>query len=218
MCKPVWKRGLPRQRPSGRKKIIAVPYSSCESFDIGMKPKKPIEDNASKLRELNDAIQATIKDRNKSPAHKEKWSEACREFHSSYDQQAFPGGLGESMQKLAKGDAATIESAVQFIEADPMFFRSGYIKEEILKHLSRNPLNDDQKQRLREIILERVRDTRTRREFRRYCRLAPIVNNSEFEAEITKLAGSSGTKPKHAQWVLDRIKQARANSAKPQKK
>ena len=45
MCKPVWKRGLPRQRPSGRKKIIAFPYSSCESFDIGMKSKNKRELN-----------------------------------------------------------------------------------------------------------------------------------------------------------------------------
>ena len=99
-----------------------------------------------------------------------------------------------------------------------MFFRSGYIKEEILEHLSRNPLSDDQKHRLRKIILERVSDTGTRREFRRYCRLAPIVSDPEFEAEIAKLAGPSGTKPKHAQWVLDRIKHARAVSAKMKKR
>src|ERR1051325_11588206 len=178
-----------------------------------MKSTNSIESNAAKLRELNDAIHATVKDRNKSPAHEEKWSEACRQFHSSYDQLAFPRGLGYSMQQLAKKDAETIEYAVQFLEADPMFFRSGYIKEEILEHLSRNPLNDDQKQRLRKVILERVRDTGTRREFRRYCRLAPIVSDADFEVEITKLAGPSGTKPKHAQWVLDRIKQARDVSA-----
>lgn len=55
----------------------------------------------------------------------EAWIEACRQFHLSYDQLAFPGGLGESMRRLIEKDPVTIESAVQFLEADPMFFRSG---------------------------------------------------------------------------------------------
>lgn len=90
-------------------------------------------------------------------------------------------------------DPVTIESAVQFLEADPMFFRSGYIKEEFLEHLSRGiPLNDDQKKRLQQVFLLRVRERRTRREFRRYCRLAPAVSDPSFEKQIAKLAGSSG--------------------------
>jgi hypothetical protein len=106
-----------------------------------------------------------------------------------------------------EGDPTTIETAVTFLEVDPMFFRSGYIKEEILEHLSRNTLNHDQRRRLQQVILARVRETKTRREFRRYCRLAPTVSDPSFEAEIAKLAGPSGTKPKHAQWVLDRLRQ-----------
>jgi hypothetical protein len=57
------------------------------------------------------------------------------------------------------------------------------------------------------VILARVRDPKTRREFRRYCRLAPFVSDAEFEEEIRRLSGPSGAKPKRAQWVLEHLRQ-----------
>ncbi len=193
---------------------LVPPSTHSITYSWPFTMKNSIEENAAKLRDLNDAIHATLKDRNKSANHRKRWAEACHQFHSSYDKLAFPGGLGEAKKKLVAGDSATIESAVQFLEVDPIFFRSGYIKEEILEHLSRSELSDGQKRRLREVILQRIRDTRTRREFRRYCRLAPKVSDPDFEAEVAALVGPSGVKPKHAQWVLDRIKQSRAENAR----
>jgi hypothetical protein len=126
----------------------------------------------------------------------------------SFDQLAFPGGLTEGIRRLTAHDLGTIESAVVFLEVDPHFFRSGYIKEDLLEHLRWAPLDQDQKRRLQQVILMRVRDPRTRREFRRYCRLAPFVTDPQFEEEIAKLAGPTGIKPKHAKWVLEHIRQA----------
>jgi hypothetical protein len=83
--------------------------------------------NAAKLRDLKEAVKSTFRVRHEGASQIEAWSEACRQFHLSYDQLAFPGGLGESMRRLIEKDPVTIESAVQFLEADPMFFRSGYI-------------------------------------------------------------------------------------------
>ncbi len=60
---------------------------------------------------------------------------------------------------------------------------------------------------LQQVIVARIRDPKNRREFRRYCRLAPFVTDVDFEKEISRLAGPSGTKPKRALWVLEHIRQ-----------
>ena len=111
------------------------------------------------------------------------------------------------MLQLRAAEPAAIELAVQFLEADPFFFRSGYLKEDLLERLRWATLDKDQKRRLQQVILERICDSKTRREFRRYCRLAPFITDAEFEREITKLAGPSGAKPERAQWVLEHLRQ-----------
>jgi len=88
--------------------------------------------NAAKLRELHDAIHTTLQHRGENPA---AWEEACRRFHVEYDSLAFPGGLEKAFSQLKAGDPGMIEMVVQFLEADPYFFRSGYHKEAFIKHL-----------------------------------------------------------------------------------
>jgi hypothetical protein len=166
-----------------------------------------IQHNAQELRDLHDEIHRTLKFRHESDSGRARWEEACRRFHQSYDQLAFPGGVSQWLTRLEMNDSGAIEDAVIFLEVDPIFFRSGYLKERALKYLRWAPLNDDQKRRLRLVILARVYDPKIRREFRRYCGLAPVVSNAEFEEQIARLAGSSGTKPRGAQLVLDRLEQ-----------
>jgi len=166
-----------------------------------------IRQRAQRLRQLNDEVDATLCHRNEGAAQEERWRAACKQFHDEYDRLAFPGGAAEGIRKLAAHDQDAIETAVVFLETDPLFFRSGYIKEELIEKLRWAPLNTDQKSRLQQVILARIRDPKTRREFRRYCRLAPFVTDSEFEKSISELAGPSGAKPKRAQWVLEHLKQ-----------
>ena len=45
---------------------------------------------------------------------------------------------------------------MSFLEVDPYFFRSGYIKADLLRHLKRAPLTRSQEQRLRNVILARL--------------------------------------------------------------
>ena len=167
-----------------------------------------IEANAAKLRELHRAVHETFSSRHLGTAEKELWHEACRRFHESFDQLAFPGGLGEGFRRLAANDPGAIESAVVFLEVDPFFDCSGYIKENLLGRLRRVVLDPDQKRRLQQVIFARIRDPRTRREFRRYCQLAPFITDPQFEEQVSQLSGPSGVKPKHARWVLEHIKQA----------
>ncbi len=165
-----------------------------------------IQHNAEKLRNLHDTVHSTYAKRGEGDADA-AWREACRRFRDDYDQLAFPGGIAEGMRRLSVHDPGAIESAVVFLEVDALFFRSGYIKENLLEHLRWAPLDRDQNLRLQQVILARARDEKTRREFRRYCRLAPFISDPEFESQVAKLAGLSGTKPKRAQWVLEHIRQ-----------
>jgi hypothetical protein len=167
------------------------------------------EANAAELEKLRERVDEMFRKRSESPEHAAAWQEAARAFHTAYDRLAFPGGLIREFELLKAGDITAIEMAIQFLEANPWFFRSGYYKADILKALRRYPLNDEQCTRMRKVILERVRD-RPVREMRAYARFAPKVNTPQFEAEITNIAGNSNRHAaRHAQWVLDCLKSAR---------
>lgn len=164
--------------------------------------------NAAELRALHDSVWITFTRRARSPADRAAWELACRRFRENHDRLAFPGGLARGMASLAAGDLTTIETSIRFLEADPWFFRSGYIKAEILRRLRRAELTPVQVARLRRVILARIagRDTR---EFRWYCRLARTIADSEFLAEIERLHSSSvAAIARRAGWVAAQIRQA----------
>lgn len=167
------------------------------------------EANAAELEKLQVQVDKTFRERGKGPKHKAAWEEATQAFHAAYDRLAFPGGISREFELLKLGDSAAIEMAIQFLEANPWSFRSGYHKADILKMLRKHPLSDEQCVRMRKLILERVRD-RPVREMRAYARFAPRVSTPEFEAEITGIAENANRHAaRHAQWVLDCLKSAR---------
>lgn len=158
--------------------------------------------NAARLRELHDAIHSALRRRSEDFA---SWEKACRRFHAEYDSLAFPGGIATAFEKLEARDPGTIEQVVQFLEADPFYFRSGYHKVDMIRSLCRMPLSEDQKKRLQQVVLSQIRG-KDKREFRAYCRLAKAVADEAFCAAVSKLAGpSNGTIPRHARWVLEHL-------------
>jgi hypothetical protein len=158
-----------------------------------------IESAAARLRELNEAItRGSVK-------RDDAWADACKEFHQSYDALAFPGGLDNEISGLKSGDASSIEMAVTFLEVDAMFFRSGYIKEELLTRLKNADLTSSQVQRLSAAILNVV-DDRDCREFRRYCQLARRLNSSDLANNLRARADAGDANiARRARWVLDAI-------------
>jgi hypothetical protein len=172
------------------------------------------ESNAAKLKDLHEAIHTALARRSESPACRAVWEDACRRFHAEYDSLAFPGGLARAFSQLEAGDPTAIEMAVRFLEADPYFFRSGYHKADFIKHLCRKPLSEDQKKRLQQVILARIRDS-DKREFRAYCRLASAVTDTAFQNQVAELAGPSrGIVPRHARWVLEYLTSSPAKKKK----
>jgi hypothetical protein len=160
------------------------------------------ETNAEKLRQLHKTIEATYRDRQVDEKHYQVWAEACQCFHNSFDRLAFPGGLEQEMDLLKRGDAQAVEMAVRFLEANPWFFRSGYIKEQLLRELRKVSLSEDQRDRLREVIMNRI-NKGSGREFRRYCRLAKDLMNPKFIAQVGEAMMSDDANiSRRAAWVL----------------
>jgi hypothetical protein len=116
---------------------------------------------------------------------------------------AYPPGFWESFAQLQNRDLVGLPIAIEFLEADPWFFRSGYYKEKLIRYILRLDLTTNFQARLRKIILAAV-DKRYRREFREYCRLARKVDNSELrEALLERLKHDNSDIRRRAQWVLD---------------
>ena len=132
--------------------------------------------------------------------HPDRYDPLLREFRAktvaalpSSDQAFLPG--------LAKGYVRFLESAIAFLEADPWFFRSGYEKQNLIRHLKRAELNDTQRERLGHVVVAAI-DGRDRTEFRHYCRLACGVWSDHLDEEVAKrLASPDPGIRRRALWV-----------------
>src|SRR5579871_4262691 len=102
------------------------------------------ESNAAELEKLNQRVLDLSRRRRESPETTAAWREAAQTFHVNYDRLAFPGGLAREFERLRNGEPEAIELAVQYLEANPWYFRSGYHKAEILKFLKRHSLTQEQ--------------------------------------------------------------------------
>jgi hypothetical protein len=160
-----------------------------------MEPHHRIQANARSLRELHESLTGT------GPAQEERIAAVTR-YWELYDQLAFPGGLSRGIMLLAAGDHNATRTAVDFLEADPHFHRSGYIKADILRYLKRADLDEGQRERLRRVVLDRVMGPDTR-EFRRYCRIATVLDIDWFRQSLMdQLENPDPVTKRHAEWVL----------------
>ncbi|MGE0598561.1 MAG: hypothetical protein AB7J35_01880 [Dehalococcoidia bacterium] len=93
---------------------------------------------------------------------------------------------------MKSGDAAGAEYAVAYLEADPWFFRSGYLKGTIARRLRRVELSAGQQERLRSALLAAIAKG-SRFEFVEYRKLARRVETPEFRNELRRLSESRDT-------------------------
>jgi hypothetical protein len=172
--------------------------------------------NAKILCDLHERIHELVKKRSDSEAAREKWMQAAREFHSRFDDLAFPGGLTRQLQDLRGKDPNAIEMAVRFLEADPRFFRSGYLKEDLIKELKKVGLSDAQRCRLQNVVIRKI-NAEPVREFRRYCSLAAHLFDEQFMSKVSTVLTHSRPQAKQKEWVLERLTQERRNKGQKSK-
>ena len=89
------------------------------------------------MRQLHSRVHETVKTRSRSEKGLNEWKQACEEFHSKYDQLAFPGGLEEGIKKIKEGDLTTVQTALTYLENTPYCFRSQYVAKEIKRALNK---------------------------------------------------------------------------------
>lgn len=167
-----------------------------------------IRRNASRLQELKARIDETFR----AKPHGEAHHAACAVFHGEYDGLAFPGGLGGGLPKLKGGNVETVEAAIQFLEVGPRFHRSGYIAEDILRHLKHVELTRRQRERLLPIILASL-EGGGRRQFHSCAKLAGRIQDKRIEAKARELLTSVNAETKRRAGVVIDI----MRSGKPQK-
>ncbi|HLB94236.1 MAG TPA: hypothetical protein VJJ81_03225 [Candidatus Babeliales bacterium] len=158
--------------------------------------------NAQTLNQLHDAIRRTVKKRTENP---QAWQEACAAFHEAWDNHAFPrGGVERGLALLKEHDPETITTAIIYLNADPYFFRSGYIKQSIAHLLKQAPLTYKQIEQIQDFLIAALqRDSR--REYREYYRLAAKVADDKFRKRIQEIIEHSDNARhvQQAQQMLD---------------
>ncbi len=103
------------------------------------------------IRKLHSRIHETLKGRG-TPKGREVWSEACAEFHARYDDLAFPGGYDTGLQRVKESEPQAVEAALVFLELRPYFFRSGYMRETLMRRLKHVTMSAQQAERFASVL------------------------------------------------------------------
>jgi len=120
---------------------------------------------------------------------------------------AYPPGFWDDFQCLTRGEAKGVESAIRFLEADPWFHRSGYLKEKLIRHIKPPMLTPNFTARLQNVVLAMV-ERRNGQEFRAFCRLACKVDAPALREQLTRrLTDGDPDTRRRARWVLEALGQ-----------
>ena len=113
----------------------------------------------------------------------------------------------DRLKEIVEVDGEWRENGVRFLEANPRYFRSGYDKAQLLRHLKRAKLSVEHKKRLGKILLAAVQSNHGV-EFRQYCQLAARVVSTEVMTALMRLAKSDdAATSRRARWMLDHATQ-----------
>jgi hypothetical protein len=165
--------------------------------------------------ELRAAFAEVVDRRNEGDPRTKRWLDAIQRWRLALD-LAYPDALRE-VDDGAR-DIGTLHSADigEFLETDPIYFRSGYIKQRLLRAIKKRDLEPAHVILLQDAVLHVV-SRRDCREFREYCRAAATVDDDRLRRELADIAasGSAGAR-RRASWVihaLDRAVLTRAGEA-----
>lgn len=137
-----------------------------------------ILDNSTLLNHYHTQVNRKVMLRDSSPEYRQEWSDACDQFHNSFDALFFPGG-SETLLKLRQHDLAAIDAAIDFLMADPVHIRSGYIKEELWRKAPQWSLLPVDQARIEQAALAYLYK-QLRRDFWYMCRAMARMGSASF--------------------------------------
>lgn len=103
--------------------------------------------------------------------------DAVRRFYEPFD---------ECGRALRQGDDHAIGVALEFLEADPRCYRSGYMKADLMHALTRRPIPDVYRDRIQTVVLHRIRNLEPRL-WRHTVRLAAAVWDETLDRRLDVL-------------------------------
>ena len=126
--------------------------------------------------------------------------------YKEFTKIAFPENWPSLLNQIDSRNKIAIEEALAFLEADPNFNNSGYIKQKLVGHLKRAQLNGSQKNRLALLVLERINNAHAH-EFSTYGKLAIALLMPKLDRQIEELSRSKDIAvAKRANWMLKILK------------
>ena len=137
--------------------------------------------------ELREAVRDTFNQRDRSKAKEKAWSQAAsksRNFRSAVDDW-----IEEFEQAKSIDWEDGREFVFDYLDVDPMYFRSGYIKETLLRFINKIELTANEAEIMRQLVLRRIMRG-GKREFRQICRFIPKIQTRQFEAKITEFVSA----------------------------
>jgi hypothetical protein len=170
---------------------------------------KLIAEEGAKLGELHAQVRRLFlrQDRDRDVKAHLAWEDACAAFHS------YVSRLEPYIERACKHKEVRyvnknlLEFVVCFLEVDPWFNNSGYLKQIFLTRLKRSDLDEATKGRLRMVLLDAV-DRRGTREFKYYCRLAAVIGDEDLVSALEKASeNTDGAVASRARFMLSTIRQ-----------
>ena len=150
-----------------------------------------IRQDSNKINELVSKVDQAYSTRDLSEAHSIEWEDVCDDLHYNYEILYFPGGE-ERLKRIRENDPIAIESAIQFLLADPYHFRSGYLKEYLWHWLQHCPLSNSDKHKLEQAALLYLK-RRITREFWAMCKAMARLASAKFWIDVALYTKQSNT-------------------------
>ncbi|CAG0928534.1 hypothetical protein TFLX_00912 [Thermoflexales bacterium] len=142
-----------------------------------MDEKQLIAQNTAEINRLENAVKHLNSSKTRAAG-----KAAAAQFHASYSQLFYPG-CEERLKALRVCDEVAITTALNFLEVDPYYFRSGYTKEYIWKYIARCSLAVQDINRLCAIAL-RYLEQPVRRDFWYMCRAMTHLASDDFWQQV----------------------------------
>lgn len=144
---------------------------------------RELQREVEEIERLRSRWRTLAEQRRSHDASSEAASTASRELWEQWHHIA--ARAERVLEQLRAGDASGVPWAIAFLEADPWFFRSGYMKGNYARLLRRFELSTNQRERLRAAILNNLHKG-GRLEFGEVRRLARRLDTADFRKRVAK--------------------------------
>jgi len=131
------------------------------------------------INHLTEEVSRLFLLRDKSSLAWEDWSKACEAWHNYQSPTSFLW-TKEFKASIKENDEMAVSEAILYLEVDPYYFRSGYLKERLLSLLKASKLSQRSKARILHCFGNNLRSALWRRDTRYYFSLIAKNFTKEF--------------------------------------